>query len=94
MSYFLYILECADKSLYTGCTNDLKRRVDQHNASPRGAKYTKARRPVRLLYTEPFATRGEALKREAEIKSWKRSEKLVLIRARKSPKKLLHRAKA
>ena len=84
MSYFLYILECADKSLYTGCTNDLKRRVLQHNTSPRGAKYTKARRPVTLLYTEPFATRGAALKREAEIKGWKRSDKLALLHRTKA----------
>lgn len=82
MSYFLYILECADTSLYTGCTNDLERRVHQHNTSPRGAKYTKARRPVRLLYTEPFATRGEALRREAEVKNMRREQKMALIRSR------------
>ncbi len=81
MKYFLYILECADNSLYTGCTNDLKRRLDQHNNSKRGARYTKARRPVKLLYTEELMSRSEALRREAEIKHLKRNEKLKLISA-------------
>ncbi|MDR3546926.1 MAG: GIY-YIG nuclease family protein [Candidatus Pacebacteria bacterium] len=81
MSYFLYILECADTTLYTGSTNDLERRLQQHNHSKRGARYTKARRPVRLLYTEEFPTRGDALRRESEIKSWRRGEKLALIQS-------------
>jgi putative endonuclease len=87
MSFFLYIVECADGTLYTGCTNDLERRVLQHNTSPKGAKYTRTRRPVTLIYSEPFATRGEALSREARVTSWKRSEKLSLIRALMATKK-------
>jgi predicted GIY-YIG superfamily endonuclease len=79
MAYFIYILECADKTLYVGSTNDLERRLFQHNNSKQGAHYTKIRRPVALLYSEHFTTYGEARKREAEIKSWKRERKVVLI---------------
>ncbi len=79
MSYFVYILECADKSLYVGCTNDLDKRVIEHNESKRGAHYTKTRRPVVLRYFEKFATLKEARRREAEIKSWPREKKLSLI---------------
>ena len=70
--YFTYILECADKTLYVGCTNNLERRFDQHNNSKHGAHYTKIRRPVILKYSETFETLKEARKREAELKSWKR----------------------
>ena len=77
--HFVYILECADKSLYTGTTTDVKRRVKEHNESKRGAKYTKARRPVVLRHAEKFRTVNKALRREAEIKSWTRQEKLLLI---------------
>lgn len=79
MSYFVYILECADKSLYTGCTNNLDRRVKEHNESKRGARYTKNRRPVVLKYSEEFATISEARKREAEIKRMDRKEKIQLL---------------
>ena len=78
MSYFVYILECADKSLYVGCTNDLNKRLKQHNDSKWGAHYTKIRRPVKLVYSENFKTKSEALKREAQIKSWRREKKLDL----------------
>ncbi len=78
--YFVYILECVDKTLYVGSTNNLKRRVDQHNNSKYGAHYTKIRRPVILKYTETVATLGEARKREAELKSWKREKKIQLIK--------------
>ena len=77
--HFVYILECADKSLYTGTTTDVKRRVKEHNESKRGAKYTKARRPVILRHTEKFRTVNKALKREAEIKKWTRQKKLKLV---------------
>jgi len=87
MMYYLYIVECADGTLYTGCTNDLERRMLQHNTSPKGAKYTRTRRPVTLIYSEPFKTLGEALSREAKVKSWKRNEKLSLIRALLATKK-------
>lgn len=77
--FYTYILECADKTLYVGCTNDLKRRVEQHNNSKRGAHYTKIRRPVNLRYSEEYETLKEARKREAEIKRWSREKKLALI---------------
>lgn len=79
MLYTTYILECADKSFYVGCTNDLKRRLIQHNGLKSGAHYTKIRRPVTLVYTENFKTLLEARGREAEIKSWRREKKLALI---------------
>ncbi|MBI2673670.1 MAG: GIY-YIG nuclease family protein [Candidatus Zambryskibacteria bacterium] len=79
MSYFVYILECADKSLYVGCTNNLVRRVEQHNDSKWGAHYTKLRRPVILKYQEAFKTLKEARQREAEIKGWRREKKFALF---------------
>lgn len=81
MSYFTYILECADKSLYVGCTNNLTKRLDQHNNSKWGAHYTKIRRPVKLLYSETFLTLKEARQRETEIKGWRREKKLNLTKS-------------
>jgi putative endonuclease len=78
MSWFVYIVECADQSLYTGITTDLQRRLDQHNAGA-GAKYTKARLPVRLVYQEYAKDRSHASKRESEIKTLERDEKLRLV---------------
>ena len=80
MPYQVYILECADKTLYVGCTNNLAKRLAEHNGAKSGAHYTKIRRPVALKYSETFATRGLALRREREIKSWPREKKLKLIR--------------
>ena len=77
--FFVYILECSDKSLYVGCTNDLEKRLNQHNNLKSGAHYTKIRRPVVLKYHESFSTLLEARSREAEIKRWKRKEKMDLI---------------
>lgn len=79
MIHFTYILECADKSLYVGCTNNLDKRLEQHNNSKWGAHYTKIRRPVTLKYSEEFKTLKEARRRESEIKSWRREKKLELI---------------
>lgn len=79
MPYLAYILECADGSLYVGCTNNLEKRIKQHNNSKRGAHYTKIRRPVTLKYSEEFKTLKKARQREAEIKSWRRKRKLALI---------------
>ena len=79
MSYFIYILKCADGSLYVGSTNNIEKRVKQHNESKWGAHYTKIRRPIALLYSEKFATLKEARRRENEIKGWKRDKKLNLI---------------
>lgn len=75
---YTYLLRCADGTLYYGWTNDLEKRVAAHNAGA-GAKYTKARRPVELAYCETFATKQEAMRREAEIKRLTRQEKLALI---------------
>ncbi|MCI0558049.1 MAG: GIY-YIG nuclease family protein, partial [Nitrososphaera sp.] len=75
----VYILECADTTLYVGVTNDLDHRVHAHNHAKAGAHYTKTRRPVTLRYSEKFKTKSEALKRETEIKSWPREKKLGLI---------------
>ena len=77
--YFVYILECRDTSLYVGSTNNLEKRLQQHNESKRGAHYTKIRRPVKLMHSENFKTLMEARKREREIKSWRRGKKLDLI---------------
>jgi len=79
MPYVTYILECVDKSFYVGCTNNLEKRIKQHNELKCGAHYTKIRRPVILKYSEKFKTLKEARRREAEIKSWRREKKLALI---------------
>ncbi|RXJ82112.1 GIY-YIG nuclease family protein [Arcobacter sp. F2176] len=79
MSYFVYILECCDGSLYTGITTDVTKRLDEHNSSDKGAKYTKARRPVKLLYEESSSDRSSASKREYAIKKLTRIKKLQLI---------------
>ncbi len=76
---FIYILECKDKTLYVGCTNDIEKRLHEHNHSKKGAHYTKIRRPVILKYSETFETLKEARAREAEIKRWTRDKKMSLI---------------
>ena len=81
--YFLYILECSDKSLYTGITVDLERRVKEHNNSCLGAKYTRVRRPVKLVFFKKFKTRSLATKEEIRIKGLKREEKLKLVSIKK-----------
>ena len=78
MSYFTYILECADGTLYTGYTDNLEKRLAAHNAGE-GAKYTRSRRPCRLAYAEEFAGKGEAMSREWHIKRLRRKEKLLLL---------------
>lgn len=78
--YFVYILKCADASLYTGITNDLARRLAQHKGGT-ASRYTSARRAAKFVYTEEHPTRSSALRREAEIKSWRRDKKLALIRS-------------
>ncbi len=80
MPHFTYILECADQTLYVGSTNNLTKRLSEHNHSKSGAHYTKIRRPVKLLYSETFPTLREARQREHEIKSWDRKKKLELIK--------------
>ena len=79
MKFFVYILECADKSLYVGCTNNLEKRIKQHNTAKCGAHYTKIRRPVKLKHTETFDNLKQAMRREIEIKKLTRNKKLQLI---------------
>ncbi len=76
--YYVYMLECADGSLYTGYTTDLEDRLKTHN-SGKGAKYTRSRLPVSLVYSETAETRGAALSREAKIKKLTRKQKLELL---------------
>lgn len=77
--YYVYIVQCSDNSLYTGITTDVKRRVFEHNNLQKGAKYTKSRRPVVLVYTKECAGRSDASKCEYQIKKLSRSDKLKLI---------------
>ena len=79
---YTYMLKCSDGTLYTGWTNDLEIRVEAHN-SGKGAKYTKARRPVELAYYEVFETKEQAMKREYAIKQLGRKEKQKLIAGKK-----------
>ena len=85
MNWFVYILRCSDGSLYTGSTNDVEARLHAHNALKSGAKYTRARRPVELVYKEECADLSAARRREAEIKKMTRKEKMELtfLRERK-----------
>ncbi len=78
MPYFVYLVECRDKSYYCGYTSDLKKRIETHNKGT-GAKYTSKRRPVRLIYNEKFETRSDAMKREHQIKKFSRKEKEKLV---------------
>ena len=79
-SWFVYILRCADNSLYTGITIDVDKRLNEHNGiTKNGAKYTQGRRPVKLAYIEAIESRSEACKRESMIKSLKKVEKEFLI---------------
>lgn len=80
---YVYILKCADGTLYTGSTNNLEKRIRQHNEAKAGAKYTKARRPVALVYSEEYTTFKEVRSREAAIKRLTREMKMVLIQTGK-----------
>ncbi|WP_309498387.1 GIY-YIG nuclease family protein [Sulfurovum sp.] len=81
--YYVYILRCADETLYTGIATELERRVEEHNGSGKGAKYTRIRRPVELVYSEEYPDRSLASKREYAIKKkMSRAEKLKLIESR------------
>ncbi|MDC0008733.1 GIY-YIG nuclease family protein [bacterium] len=77
--WWVYIVECSDKSLYTGITTDTDRRVIEHNTSVKGAKYTRSKRPVSLVYKEQCENRSIASKREHQIKKLKRTDKLLLV---------------
>lgn len=86
--YYTYMVRCNDGTLYTGYTTNIERRLFEHNESAKGAKYTRARRPVKLTYFEEFTTRSEACKREAQIKKMKRHEKEQLINKYQNDKKV------
>jgi len=81
---YTYLLRCADGTLYCGWTNDLEKRLAAHNCG-QGAKYTKPRRPVELVYYEEHETKEEAMRREVQIKRLTRAEKLNLIENSKTP---------
>ncbi len=77
--YYLYILRCSDDSLYTGISNDLDKRMKTHREG-KGSKYVRAHSPFKMIYSEEFETKSEALKREIEIKKWSRAEKIENLR--------------
>jgi len=77
--YYVYMVKCADDTLYTGIATELERRIEEHNSSDKGAKYTRVRRPVSLIYSEEYPDRSSASKREYVIKQMRRSEKIKLI---------------
>ncbi len=77
--WYVYILKCADSTLYTGVTTDIERRLTEHNYEKTGAKYTRTRRPVSLVYNETYFTRSEATKREAELKKFSKAQKQKLL---------------
>jgi len=81
--WHVYILQCADKTLYTGITVDLARRLKEHNTSKLGAKYTKSRRPVKIVYSKKFRNRSLVSIAESKIKKLSREEKIKLIRIKK-----------
>ena len=83
MNWTVYILKCADGTLYTGITNDLVRRMSEHETG-QGAKYTKGRGPFQLVYNETCKGRGKASRREIEIKSLRRHQKLKLVSGNRS----------
>ncbi len=77
--WYVYILKCSDDTLYTGITIELTRRVEEHNASPLGARYTRSRRPVELVYSAEFSSRAEAAAEEYRIKKLSRASKQKLL---------------
>ncbi len=80
MKYFVYIVLCSDNTLYTGITTDVDRRINEHNGNDKGAKYTKMRQPVRLIYSAKFDNRSTASKEEFRIKRLTKKEKELLIK--------------
>ena len=77
--WYVYIVECRDKTFYTGIAKDLKRRTEEHNSSDLGAKYTRGRRPVQIVYSAQFTSRSEASKEECRIKKMSKDSKRNLI---------------
>lgn len=85
--YYLYILKCSDQTLYTGITKDLNRRLQEHNRTDLGAKYTRGRRPVKVVYSKKFVSRSLAAQEEFRIKKLSRCQKLEII---KRPRQFKH----
>jgi len=81
MAYYVYIVECGDGTLYAGSTTDLGKRLHAHNHLKTGARYTRARRPVKLVYSKKFANKQRAMRREYELKQLNRSQKLELVKS-------------
>ena len=79
MAYYVYLVECVDGTYYCGYTKDLEKRVYDHNNTVHGAFYTKNKRPVKLIYSEEYETQKEAMRREYEIKTYKRKKKEELV---------------
>jgi len=77
--WYVYILECIDQTLYTGITTDLKKRLEQHNTSTRGAKYTRGRRPVKMVFSCELSNKSEAQKEEYRIRKLTKTEKIKII---------------
>jgi len=77
--YYLYILLCKDGSIYTGVTNNIKRRFSEHK-NKKGGHYTSSHQAIKIIYKEEYSTQKEALKRERQIKGWRREKKLALIK--------------
>jgi len=88
-TYTLYILKCADRTLYTGITTNIKKRLIEHNTSPKGAKYTRGRRPVTIAYTQTLPSHSEALKCEYAIKKLPRQKKVAIINSSFDARKLI-----
>ena len=84
MSWYVYMLRCADSSLYTGYTDDVERRLQVHS-SGKGAKYTRSRLPVKLVYREAYTDKSDALKREYAIKHLSKAEKEALVGGKEAP---------
>lgn len=84
MMYFIYLLRCSDNSLYCGQTKDLQRRIEEHNSDNSKSKYTRSRRPVKLVYFEKYKTINETLKREFEIKKMSKVKKEMLVKKNNS----------
>jgi putative endonuclease len=85
MGYSVYIVECSDGTYYTGIAVDVEKRLHEHNHSPKGARYTRSRRPVTLRYTEVLPDRSSALKREYAVKKMTRAQKSALVRKQHPP---------
>lgn len=83
--WFIYIIKCADNTLYTGITTDLDRRLNEHNSSDKWAKYTKMRRPVEMVFSQACEDRSQASKLEYKIKKYTKQQKLTIIATKKLP---------